>query len=180
VSPTTTAAPTVMTASLAAADTGAPATTATTTEAPAAAPPASAVAPVALLPVRAVASIEPGGRVALQLGAEPSVVDAAARFEVELAGTLSDARLVLLDSQDAIVPATGSREVGQATRLVLAPSAPLTPASRYVLRVDGAATREVHDGQGRAYAPLALAVIVAGDPPPPEPKAKAKHRRTRR
>jgi hypothetical protein len=126
--------------------------------------------------VRAARALEPSGTVALA-GAD-SVVDPAARFEVEVAAPLGDAVLVLVDAQDAHVPSTATREVaGGATRLALAPTAPLTPASRYVLRVEGASTREAHDASGRAFVPATFALVVAGDPPPPPARPKKKPRR---
>jgi hypothetical protein len=104
-------------------------------------------------------------------------VDPAATFEVELAPRLDDARLVLVDAAGAHVAAKDVREGAATTRLTLAPATPLVPGSRYVLRVDGAAVREMHDGDGRAFEPLGFAVLVAGTPPPPEPKKPTKKRR---
>ncbi len=126
------------------------------------------------------AAIERSRRIALDVGRE-TVVDPAASFEVELSSGSSDARIVLLDGRDALVAANSSREVGAArTRLTLAPAAPLTPGSRYLLRVDGAATRELHDSAGRAYEPIAHPLLAAGSPPPPpEPKEKPARRRRR-
>jgi hypothetical protein len=105
------------------------------------------------------------------------VVDPASTFEVEIAARLHDARLVLLDAADAHVAAGDVREVGSATRLTLAPAAPLVPGSRYVLRVDGAARRETHDAEGRAFAPLAFPLLAAGTPPTPAPKKPVRRRR---
>jgi hypothetical protein len=128
-------------------------------------------------PIRAALAREPAGTTALTATGE-SVVDSAATFEVELEPRLADARLVLLDAADAHVPAQDVREIGATTRLTLAPEKPLVPAARYVLRADGAASREMHDADGRAYAAVAFAILVAGDPPPPEPaKPPRKHRR---
>jgi len=139
--------------------------------APPAAPPAPSPAPAS----RATA-LEPGGQAPLSRDGE-TVVDPASSFEVELAFRAADARLVLMDRTDAHVAATGSRELGATTRLVLAPSAPLVPGSRYVLRVEGAGTRELHDDGGRSYAPLSFSLLAAGTPPPPEPKRNPKRRR---
>jgi hypothetical protein len=105
------------------------------------------------------------------------VVDPGASFEVELDARVPDARAVLLDAADAIVPSTGEREIGTATRLTVAPAAPLTPGSRYVLRVEGAATRALHATDGKAYAPVQLAMVAAGDPPPPPPRTKRRRAR---
>jgi hypothetical protein len=129
------------------------------------------------MPLSRVAAIEPAGPAPLARDAE-TVVDPASSFEMELPARLEDARLVLLDSAEAHVAARSTREVGGSTRLTLAPSSPLVPGSRYVLRVEGAATREVRDGD-RAYAPLSFPLLAAGTPPPPEPKRKAKRRKRR-
>jgi hypothetical protein len=146
----------------------------------AAAPAPQQPAPVTTL-VRAALALEPSGA-RLPLGSgEETVVDAGATFRIEIAGALPDARLVLLDAADAIVPASGTREVGAASTFTLAPSAPLVPGSRYALRLDGARTRELHDGSGRAFAPLSLAILVAGEPPPKaEAKAPTKKKRAKR
>jgi hypothetical protein len=158
-----------------------------TAEPPASAPlppmapsPAAPAAAAAAAPLREAVALEPAGN-AIPLGREPeTVVDPAASFRVELAGSLADARLVLLDGQDAHVAASAAQEVGPTTRLTLAPAAPLTPGSRYTLRIEGASRREVHDEAGKAYAPLSVVVLAAGSPPPAEPKRKpARKRRAR-
>jgi hypothetical protein len=122
--------------------------------------------PPAPVPVRSAVSLEPAGPSPLS-SADENVVDPAATFRVELAAPLPDVRLVLLDERDALVPCTSSREVGAATALALAPSAPLVPASRYQLRLEGLASRDARDGSGRAFVPVSFALVVAGDPPPP-------------
>jgi hypothetical protein len=150
-----------------------------------AAPPLSSAAAILL----GVAAIEPASacpafdgrctqRTVLAPGAE-AVVDPAATFEVELSARASDARLVLVDARDDLVAASGSRELSSTTRLTLVPAAPLVPGSRYALRVDGAATRELHDEAGRAYEPVSVAILAAGTPPPPEPK-KAERKKAER
>jgi hypothetical protein len=63
-----------------------------------------------------------------------------------------------------MVAATGSREVASDTLLVLRPAAPLRPGASYRLRVDGAATRELHEPKGTLRAPLELVVMAAGAP----------------
>jgi len=127
-------------------------------------PPAPEIpAPV---PVRSAVSLEPAGPSPLS-SVDENVIDPAATFRVELAAPVADVRLVLLDDRDALVPCTSSREVGAETALALAPSAPLVPASRYQLRIEGIASREPRDGSGRAFAPASFALVVAGDPPPP-------------
>ena len=127
--------------------------------------------PPAPVPVRSAISLEAAGPVPLSAEGE-TVVDPAATFRVDLAAPVADVRLVLLDDRDALVPCTSSREVGAATGLVLAPSAPLVPASRYELRLEGIASREPRDGSGRAFLPASFALVVAGDPPPPPPRRR--------
>jgi hypothetical protein len=155
----------------------APPTPASTPPPTATATPTEAASPPPSMPLARVAALEPSGPAPLARDAE-TVVDPAASFELELSGRLTDARLVLLDSADAHVAARSTREVGGQTRLTLAPASPLVPGSRYVLRVEGAGTREVRDGE-RAYAPLSFPLLAAGTPPPPEPKRKAKKRKRR-
>jgi hypothetical protein len=118
-------------------------------------------------------------RLKLSPGAE-TVVDPAATFEVELSAPSSDARLVLVDARDDIIPTTATREVGQATRLTLAPTAPLVPASRYVLRLDGASDRDLHDEAGRAFSAVSLPLLASGSPPPPAPRKEKPARKRRR
>lgn len=134
------------------------------------------------LPVFAVQAIEPSGPVALR-PAEESLVDASAHFRVEVPLPLPDARVVLLDAGDALVPTSGVREVGDATAFELTPSAPLRPGSRYHLRIEGADGRTLRDRAGAHYAPVSVKLLVAGTPAPPEPAKKpakkAVHRRAK-
>ena len=147
--------------------------------APVAAPHAPAPAPSAASLLREAVALDPTGPVPLAHESE-TVVDPAATFRVELAAEIPDGRLVLLDVADAIVPSSGTREVGATTRFTLSPAAPLVPGSRYVLRLDGARSREIEDAAGRSFAPVGLTVLVAGEPPKPEPKpAPRKKRRGR-
>lgn len=111
--------------------------------------------------------------------AAETVVDPGASFEVVLSATVRDARIVLLDGQDAQLPVTGTTEVGGRTTLTLAPATPLVPASRYVLRLEGAVERNLHAASGRTYDPLSFALLAAGTPPPPEPPKKRTRRKRR-
>jgi hypothetical protein len=129
--------------------------------------------------IRAAVALEPGGASLPLVRDGDTVIDAGARFEVVLTITSPDARLVLLDAKDALVAGAEAHEVGQSTRLTLAPTAPLAPGRRYSLRVDGAATRELHDGAGKAFTPSALGIRVAGTAAP-EPKEQQPARRKRR
>jgi hypothetical protein len=133
------------------------------------APPATAI-------LRAAVAVEPAARLPLTPGAEV-VVHPEATFEVELSARVADARLALVDARDDLVPASATRELGAGTKLTLAPAAPLVPASRYVLRLDGVSDRDLHDDAGRAFAAVTLPLLAAGAPPPPEPKKAAKKRR---
>ncbi|HEY6004565.1 MAG TPA: hypothetical protein VIV57_16955, partial [Anaeromyxobacter sp.] len=147
----------------------------TSSKAATASPAPAAPAPVSI--TRAVAA-EPTGPSALS-GVAETVIDPASSFHVEVSGRIADARLVLLDSADAHVPARSTCELGATTQLTLSPAAPLVPGSRYVLRVEGASRREVRDGD-RSYAPLSFALLAAGTPPPPEPKRKPKSKSRKR
>jgi hypothetical protein len=132
------------------------------------------------LVVEAVAK-EPGERSLSILGEGPVVVDPSARLEVVLRRRLPDARLVLLDGADALVPARGERELAQGTTLTLAPAERLAPGRSYVLLLDGAATREVHDEEGNAFTPMTLSLTAAGSPEeaPRKPRPPVRHRRKR-
>lgn len=147
--------------------------TSTATAAPTAARPPP---PAATAILRAAAAVEPAARVPLTPGVE-AVVHPAATFEVELSVPASDARVVLVDARDDLVPATGTREVGAGTKLTLAPTAPLVPASRYALRLDGASDRDLHDDAGRAFSAVTLPLLAAGSPPAPEPKRPARRKK---
>jgi hypothetical protein len=146
---------------------------------PAAPAPAPLPAEPAAARIREAVAVDPTGPIPLSLEDE-TVVDPAAVFRVELAAEIADGRILLLDAADAIVPASGTREVGATTRFTLTPAAPLVPGSRYLLRLDGARARELEDVAGRALAPLSLRVLVAGEPPKPEPKPAPKRKRGRR
>jgi len=159
--------------------TATPAGTPTATPAATAIPPAiPSPAPASPLPppARSALAREPGGTSPLSAAAE-TVVDPAATFEIEIAARLHDARLVLLDAADAQVAARDVREVGATTRLTLAPETPLAPGARYLLRVDGASRREMHDADGRAFAPLVFPLLAAGTPAPQETRKVTRRRR---
>jgi len=158
---------------------------------PAAASP-SAAAPPAAAPAAGPASAPPSGPIPLPVtaavalvGATPTtitfdgavVVDPAVRFQVDVAVPLVDARLALVDSADAMVAAVESHEIGASwSRFTLAPGAPLRPGTTYSLRLDGAAEREAHDSDGRAYQIVVWRIRTSGEPPPPEPPAPKKRR----
>jgi hypothetical protein len=110
-------------------------------------------------------------------GTEP--VDPASAFEVRSPVAFQAARLVLLDSRDAMVPSVAEAEVGPSgSRFVLTPQEPLTPASRYVLRLEGLESRLVRSADGRTFEPMAVPFRVAGEPPAAPPR-KAKKKRSR-
>lgn len=128
-------------------------------------PPPPSPAPAASV-VREATAMQPGD-IAAALTQEGEVsVDPSATFRVVLAGASRDARLALHDAADAAVPAAATVEIGETTVLTLSPAAPLMPGSRYVLRLDGAVTRELHL-DGRSFTPAGFAVKAAGVPPPP-------------
>ncbi len=106
-------------------------------------------------------------------------VDPAATFEVRLGFPARDARLVLLDARDAMVPSSADAEVGgSGSRFTLIPLEPLAPGSSYVLRLEGLGNRLVRSDDGRGFEPLAVPFRVAGEPPSAHPK-KAKKKRAR-
>jgi len=168
-------------------------------------PPAAPLAPAASVPSEAPATTaalapppagpdaDPGPapltRATAQVGeavrplarAGESQVDPAARFQVEVAAPLADARLSLFDAQEALVPCESVAEVAStSTRLSLAPAKPLRPGSRYTLRLEGASVKELHDLSGKAYLPVSLALLATGQPPAdPEKKARGKRRKRR-
>ncbi len=136
----------------------------------------AAPAPVLELTGTAAFATSGTGTTSLQAGSETGV-DPRSSFRVELAAAFPDARLSLLDAGDAMVPASGTREVGQATLLTLAPTAALPAGARLRLRVDGAATRELHGADGRRFAPVEWPVLVAGEPPDRKPPGRKGKRR---
>lgn len=141
--------------------------------------PVEGVAPVPLLSAQAEATGRGEGPARLLRDGE-ALVPAASRFTVEAGVPLADARLVLYDGQEALVEAEGSAEIGSASsRYALAPVRPLRPGSRYVLRLEGAASREIHDLAGHSYRPLSFPIQVAGQPPA-EPALKKVKKRKRR
>jgi hypothetical protein len=78
-----------------------------------------------------------------------------------------------------MVPSTSEAEVGPSgSRFVLTPQEPLTPAGRYVLRLEGLESRLVRSADGRTFEPMVLPFRVSGEPPPPPPR-KPKKKRSR-
>jgi hypothetical protein len=131
------------------------------------------------LPVSLASALGSTGEVAL-VPQVPSVIDPAAAFRVEIGARLDDARLVLLDEQEALVPTQGTVELGAVTRFTLKPDQPLRPGSSYTLRLDGAAIREIH-GENGPYAPVSFQLKTTGERPPPASAGQKnrKHRRRR-
>jgi hypothetical protein len=110
-----------------------------------------------------------------------ALVDAGTSFRLEVAVPLGDGRLALYDEDDAMVASSGTNEVGASwTRYRLVPDEPLHPGTTYVLRLDGALTRDVHDLSGRPYGPLVLTVKTAGDRPPPAASPRKRRGKRRR
>ncbi|HSM91961.1 MAG TPA: hypothetical protein VLT47_03680 [Anaeromyxobacteraceae bacterium] len=128
-------------------------------------------------PLAAAEAIEAGGaHVDLAPGIE-AIVEPSSTFRVVLPGRSEDARLSLLDAAENLVPSKTTREVGAETILTVAPVQPLVPASRYLLRLEGARARDLHDAAGKAAGPVELRLVVAGTPPAPEKKATKRRRR---
>jgi len=133
-------------------------------------PGAAAVVPMAL-PVTSALVIEAGGGVGLDRE-RLSAVAPTASFEVRIGIRATEARLVLEDAQGALVPATGSTEVGADTAFELKPSEPLKPGSTFLLRLEGQRGRIVRDPEGHSYEPLVFRVRVNGSPEPAPPRRK--------
>ncbi len=109
----------------------------------------------------------------------PVAVEPGATFDIRVSAPLQDARLVLLDAQDAIVPSTGGADVDAGTRFHLAPSEPLRAAGRYLLRIEGLENRMVRSTAGQRFEPFALLLVVSGEPPPRAPPKKGATKRRR-
>lgn len=140
------------------------------------APPA-ATSPSVTAPIASAEARTEAGSLPLISGAE-TLVDPAASFRVTLSVASRDARLALLDGAEAHVPASGTTEVaGGATVLTLAPTGPLRPGGRYVLRVDGATGRALTAEDGRAFEPASLPIVAAGTPAPEKKEPKRRRRR---
>ena len=104
-------------------------------------------------------------------------VEPASTFEVRVGAPARDARLVLFDAQDVLVPATVEAEVGSESRFTLVPLDPLRPGSAYWLRLEGLGGRLVRSDDGRSFEPLALPLQTTGSPPPRAPPKKALKKR---
>jgi hypothetical protein len=129
------------------------------------------------MPLRVATATSAGGVLPLAPGSV-TVIEVGARFQVEVAVALQDARLSLQDHDGAMIPAAGGAEIGASwTRFTLEPEAPLAPGSEYVLRLDGAVRRAAHGPDGKPYAPATWALLTAGEKPRPEPKPPARRRR---
>jgi len=142
------------------------------------APPPPGTPPVpGPLPLQAAEARAAGVATALAVGSTVPVEPASA-FEVRIPLQLRDARLVLLDAQDLLVPAAVDSETGPAgSRFSLQPQEPLRPGSAYLLRLEGVGGRLVHSASDVAFEPLVLPVRVTGSPPPRPPPKKALKRR---
>jgi hypothetical protein len=138
---------------------------------------ASATAPTSVpLPVTGAVAITGAEERPLALDA-PTAIDPRSSFRLEVAAHLIDGRLSLLDEQGAMVASSGTVELGAAsTRYQITPSEPLAPGATYVLCLDGVSSRDAHDPAGRAFTPVKLQILIAGDRPPPGPR-KRRHSR---
>lgn len=130
------------------------------------------------LPLLSAEAILPDGSIQpLSRDGTATAVEAAARFRVEVGARLPEARLSLLDAQDAMVAADGAVEARDTTRFTLAPAAPLRPGSSYTLRLEGAEGRLLAAEDGGSFEPLSLPLRTAGAPPAPARKAKRRRPR---
>lgn len=138
--------------------------------------PATPAGPAPVTVVEAVAVIV-GAAEPLRLTGDPVTVDPGATFRVVLRGRFADARLSLLDASDDMVAGAGGREAAELTTVTFEPAAPLRPAATYRLRVDGAATRELHAADGTPRAPVEVRLVAAGEPPEPKQKPRTRKKR---
>ena len=131
------------------------------------------------LPLVAAVAVAPEGELSespLRRDGE-SLVHPRATFRVEAGVPLADARLSLYDAQEALVSSEGLAEIGSAgSRFTLSPRPPLRPGSSYLLRLEGAAEREIHDLSGRSYRPLTFPIRTGGETPPPKSRPKKRRR----
>ena len=161
-------------------------------QAPDPAAPAAAAEPLPAPPVPAAPPPAPPGPVAMPLaGAEArlagvatplspgsaALIEPASTFEIRVGAPARDARLVLFDAQDALVPATVEAEVGAESRFALVPLDPLRPGGAYLLRLEGLGGRLVRSDDGRSFEPLVLPLQITGSPPPRAPPKKALKKR---
>ncbi len=110
-----------------------------------------------------------------------STVEPRARFRVEASAPLADARLALYDAQESMVPVEEEDEIGSAaSRYQITPSRPLRPGSRYTLRLEGAAGRDIRDLDDRRYRPLSFSILTAGEPPADRPVKKGAKKKAKR
>jgi hypothetical protein len=144
-------------------------------------PPAPAPVPKPAEPPQNVAgllreyvAIEPGNRAVPLVTDGHAVIHPQSTFRVVLSRRSPDVRLALLDPSDAVVAAEGGKELAEGTTLTQKPSAPLVPTGIYLLRLDGVASREVHDESGAAYQPMSVTVQVSGEAPAAKPAGKRK------
>jgi hypothetical protein len=138
---------------------------------------ADAGATPAALPLLSAEAVLPDGSARPLSRDSVTAIDPSARFRLEVAARLPEARLSLLDAQDAMVPCDGTTEASASTRFALTPAAPLRAGSSYTLRLDGAGGRLVRAEDGRSFEPVSLALRTSGETP--APPRKAKRRRSR-
>jgi hypothetical protein len=144
-------------------------------------PPATVlpVAPAQPLPVPLTSAEARVGQASTALAPGPATgIEPESTFEVRVSAALRDARLVLLVSQDLLVPAAVESEVSAAgSRFTLQPQDPLRVGGSYLLRLEGIGGRLIRSASDGSYEPLVLPVRVSGTPPPRPPPKKAKKKR---
>jgi hypothetical protein len=130
------------------------------------APPAAPVppaAPAVARPLPVLFAVARNGDAMVALAPEtvtmPGPVPA---FEVRAGAALPGARLVLLDSQDALVPGSGESEIGSESRFTFTPSQPLRPGATYLLRLEGRSGPGLSAADGVPYLPASFPVQVPG------------------
>lgn len=138
---------------------------------------ADAGAAPATLPLLTAEAVLPDGSARALSREGVTAIDPSARFRLEVAARLLEARLSLLDAQDAMVASDGTTEASASTRFALTPAAPLRAGSSYTLRLDGAGGRLLRAEDGRSFEPVSLSLRTSGETP--APPRKAKRRRSR-
>lgn len=142
--------------------------------------PGGSTAPTGPLPLPGLAAearMPGGGAPPVPLDLAGAAVDPGATFELRVSAPVRGARLVLLDAQDAMVPAGSDAEPGAVSRFTLVPLEPLRPGSRYQLRLEGLESRLVRSEDGRVFEPAVLPLTTTGEPPPKAPSRKPTRKR---
>ncbi len=84
---------------------------------------------------------------------------------------MADVRVRLMDESHRLVPSTDTQRTDALmTAVVVEPDAPLTPGTRYFLRIDGLVEERPAAFDGTAYDNTRVSFVTPGEKPAPEPK----------